>query len=222
MPCIGRHPPLPPCHHPFRRRRMRQARRVPRTRPDGLPPDVLRLEPVEGVDHHAVTGQLRLLHPVPCVAHVVLLQQELGQLGARDLDGPARQIRDGDDLTLLDLRTEAEEPPKSSTMGVLRHRRRRLSAAIVFFVLAVALGSALVGTAQEVGDTGLRPSERENWVARRRLAGPGSSPPTCRDRCGRCFPCWPVHVVIQPGRSVPLEYYPEAWRCKCGSKLFMP
>ncbi|CAD5189747.1 unnamed protein product [Musa acuminata subsp. malaccensis] len=107
-------------------------------------------------------------------------------------------------------------------MGVLRHRRRRLSAAIAFFVLAVALGSTLVGIAQEVGDTGLRPSERENWVARRRLAGPGSSPPTCWARCGRCFPCRPVHVAIQPGRSVPLEYYPEAWRCKCGSKLFMP
>ncbi|RZR97748.1 hypothetical protein BHM03_00026990 [Ensete ventricosum] len=110
-------------------------------------------------------------------------------------------------------------------MGVLRHRRRRLSAAVVFFVLAAALGEsndALVGIAQEVGDTGLRPSERENWVARRRLAGPGSSPPTCRARCGRCFPCRPVHVAIEPGRSVPLEYYPEAWRCKCGSKLFMP
>ncbi|KAG9451731.1 hypothetical protein H6P81_004635 [Aristolochia fimbriata] len=57
---------------------------------------------------------------------------------------------------------------------------------------------------------------------RRRLAGPGSSPPTCRSKCGRCSPCKPVHVPIQPGRSIPLEYYPEAWRCKCGNRLFMP
>ncbi|KAI3993122.1 hypothetical protein MKX01_009865 [Papaver californicum] len=52
--------------------------------------------------------------------------------------------------------------------------------------------------------------------------GVGSSPPTCRSRCGRCSPCKAVHVAIQPGRSVILEYYPEAWRCKCGNKLFMP
>nr|5XKN_E Chain E, EPIDERMAL PATTERNING FACTOR-like protein 4 [Arabidopsis thaliana]5XKN_F Chain F, EPIDERMAL PATTERNING FACTOR-like protein 4 [Arabidopsis thaliana] len=51
---------------------------------------------------------------------------------------------------------------------------------------------------------------------------PGSSPPTCRSKCGKCQPCKPVHVPIQPGLSMPLEYYPEAWRCKCGNKLFMP
>ena len=59
-------------------------------------------------------------------------------------------------------------------------------------------------------------------AARRGLVGPGSSPPTCRSRCGGCHPCRPVHVAIQPGRIFPLEYYPEAWRCKCGDKLFMP
>ncbi|CAA7394767.1 unnamed protein product [Spirodela intermedia] len=59
-------------------------------------------------------------------------------------------------------------------------------------------------------------------AARRRLVGPGSSPPTCRARCGRCSPCRPVHVAVHPGRIIPLDYYPEAWRCKCGSKLFMP
>ncbi|EYU41442.1 hypothetical protein MIMGU_mgv11b0174041mg, partial [Erythranthe guttata] len=41
-------------------------------------------------------------------------------------------------------------------------------------------------------------------------------------KCGRCSPCKAVHVPIQPGMSLPLEYYPEAWRCKCGNKLFMP
>ncbi|XP_055811916.1 EPIDERMAL PATTERNING FACTOR-like protein 4 [Solanum dulcamara] len=56
----------------------------------------------------------------------------------------------------------------------------------------------------------------------RRLSGPGSSPPTCRSKCGRCSPCKPARVSIQPGFSFTLEYYPEAWRCKCGNNLFMP
>ncbi|PUZ45325.1 hypothetical protein GQ55_8G213700 [Panicum hallii var. hallii] len=59
--------------------------------------------------------------------------------------------------------------------------------------------------------------------ARRRwLIGPGSSPPTCRARCGRCSPCRPTRVAIQPGVGPQWEYYPEVWRCKCGNKLFMP
>ena len=59
--------------------------------------------------------------------------------------------------------------------------------------------------------------------ARRRwLIGPGSSPPTCRARCGRCTPCRPTRVAIQPGVGPQWEYYPEVWRCKCGNKLFMP
>ncbi|CAL9152828.1 unnamed protein product [Musa hybrid cultivar] len=105
-------------------------------------------------------------------------------------------------------------------MGVLRHRR--LSAALAVFIFAAVLGSALVGIAQEMGDARLRPRERERVVARRLLLGLGSSPPTCRARCGRCFPCRPVHVAIHPGRNLPLEYYPEAWRCKCGNNVFMP
>lgn len=62
----------------------------------------------------------------------------------------------------------------------------------------------------------------ERVLSQKRLSGPGSSPPTCRSKCGRCSPCKPVHVPIQPGLSFPLEYYPEAWRCKCGNKLFVP
>ncbi|XP_057523990.1 EPIDERMAL PATTERNING FACTOR-like protein 5 [Amaranthus tricolor] len=57
---------------------------------------------------------------------------------------------------------------------------------------------------------------------RRKLIGPGSWPPSCRSKCGSCTPCKAVHVPIQPGVSVPLEYYPEAWRCKCGNHLYMP
>ncbi|OIS98864.1 PREDICTED: EPIDERMAL PATTERNING FACTOR-like protein 5 [Nicotiana attenuata] len=62
----------------------------------------------------------------------------------------------------------------------------------------------------------------ERVLIQRRLSGPGSSPPTCRSKCGRCSPCKPVRVSIQPGFSFTLEYYPEAWRCKCGNNLFMP
>ncbi|KAK7301584.1 hypothetical protein RJT34_12451 [Clitoria ternatea] len=60
-----------------------------------------------------------------------------------------------------------------------------------------------------------------DW-ARRFLAGPGSSPPQCTSKCGNCTPCRPVHVAVPPGTPVTAEYYPEAWRCKCGNKLNMP
>ncbi|KAJ0809472.1 putative EPIDERMAL PATTERNING FACTOR-like protein [Helianthus annuus] len=71
-------------------------------------------------------------------------------------------------------------------------------------------------------------SEKETlwaWTtttSRRRLTGPGSSPPRCAWKCGRCTPCKPVHVPVPPGNPVTAEYYPEAWRCKCGNRLYMP
>ncbi|KAK8955849.1 EPIDERMAL PATTERNING FACTOR-like protein 6 [Platanthera guangdongensis] len=52
--------------------------------------------------------------------------------------------------------------------------------------------------------------------------GPGSYPPRCTLKCGECKPCNPVHVPVPPGHPVIAEYYPEAWRCKCGNMLFMP
>ncbi|XP_047330982.1 EPIDERMAL PATTERNING FACTOR-like protein 6 [Impatiens glandulifera] len=57
---------------------------------------------------------------------------------------------------------------------------------------------------------------------RRFLTGLGSSPPRCRTKCGKCTPCTPVHVPLPPGKPVTAEYYPEAWRCKCGNRLFLP
>ncbi|CAO2166857.1 unnamed protein product [Urochloa humidicola] len=61
------------------------------------------------------------------------------------------------------------------------------------------------------------------WRRRRMLAeGPGSYPPRCTSKCGECSPCYPVHVAVPPGVPVTTEYYPEAWRCKCGNRLYMP
>ncbi|KAE8712682.1 EPIDERMAL PATTERNING FACTOR-like protein 4 [Hibiscus syriacus] len=59
-------------------------------------------------------------------------------------------------------------------------------------------------------------------LGRRLFSGPGSSPPRCISKCGDCTPCKPVHVSVPPGTPVTAEYYPEAWRCKCGNKLYMP
>ncbi|XP_051113414.1 EPIDERMAL PATTERNING FACTOR-like protein 6 isoform X2 [Andrographis paniculata] len=58
---------------------------------------------------------------------------------------------------------------------------------------------------------------------RRILGGLGSSPPRCAWKCGGCSPCKAVHVAVPPGNNpVTMEYYPEAWRCKCGDKLYIP
>lgn len=64
---------------------------------------------------------------------------------------------------------------------------------------------------------------KSRLIGIRKLLGfPGSSPPRCISKCGKCTPCRPVHVPVPPGTPVTAEYYPEAWRCKCGNKLYMP
>ncbi|XP_078164547.1 EPIDERMAL PATTERNING FACTOR-like protein 5 [Carex rostrata] len=109
-----------------------------------------------------------------------------------------------------------------ATRGLLGHQLSLLLLLLLFF--ATALGRVLEGDIERTRVR--RIMQNAEWDpaddARRQLIGPGSSPPTCRGRCGRCYPCRPVHVAIQPGVSFPLEYYPEAWRCKCGNKLYMP
>ncbi|GLJ12587.1 hypothetical protein SUGI_0194050 [Cryptomeria japonica] len=69
-----------------------------------------------------------------------------------------------------------------------------------------------------------RKSRVEIEIRRRKLSGPGSWPPTCISKCGKCTPCKAVRVPVKPGtpRVEPAEYYPEAWRCKCQNKLYMP
>ncbi|KAE9615106.1 hypothetical protein Lalb_Chr04g0251801 [Lupinus albus] len=55
-----------------------------------------------------------------------------------------------------------------------------------------------------------------DWPRRLLLdGGPGSFPPRCTSKCGKCTPC-------KPGMPVMMEYYPQAWRCKCGNKYYMP
>ncbi|XP_021716742.1 EPIDERMAL PATTERNING FACTOR-like protein 6 [Chenopodium quinoa] len=69
---------------------------------------------------------------------------------------------------------------------------------------------------------GATSSKDESNVARRILRGIGSSPPRCASKCGKCRPCRPVHVPVPPGTPVTAEYYPEAWKCKCGNRLYTP
>ncbi|XP_074558012.1 uncharacterized protein LOC141813907 [Curcuma longa] len=59
----------------------------------------------------------------------------------------------------------------------------------------------------------------------RLLMGPGSRPPRCTSRCGTCTPCYPVHVSVPPRqqqKADAAEYYPEAWRCRCRGRLYVP
>ncbi|KAB5545036.1 hypothetical protein DKX38_013148 [Salix brachista] len=114
-------------------------------------------------------------------------------------------------------------------MTLQRHRHHFLSTLTFFtfllFLSAPAtalshLGSGVFPQGGEEGGNGLM--DFQPVLTQKRLGGPGSSPPSCRSRCGKCSPCTAVHVTIQPGLSMPLEYYPEAWRCKCGNELFMP
>ncbi|KNA13803.1 hypothetical protein SOVF_113420, partial [Spinacia oleracea] len=64
---------------------------------------------------------------------------------------------------------------------------------------------------------GVKSGKDERDITRRILRGIGSYPPRCASKCGNCKPCKPVHVTVPPGAPVPAEYYPEAWKCKCGN-----
>ncbi|KAK7276111.1 hypothetical protein RIF29_17244 [Crotalaria pallida] len=75
---------------------------------------------------------------------------------------------------------------------------------------------------QGVVSGGIAEIHHIGWPRRLLLSGPGSFPPRCTSKCGNCTPCKPVHVPVPPGTPVTAEYYPEAWRCKCGNKYYMP
>ncbi|KAE8022669.1 hypothetical protein FH972_008452 [Carpinus fangiana] len=116
-------------------------------------------------------------------------------------------------------------------MGVLRRRLRRhthtlqtlTALTFLLFASATAISLSQLGSQQrELREKSEAESRAIFGLTRRTPLGLGSSPPSCRSNCGRCSPCYPVHVPIHPGLTTPLEYYPEAWRCQCGNKLFMP
>ncbi|CAI9776809.1 unnamed protein product [Fraxinus pennsylvanica] len=108
-------------------------------------------------------------------------------------------------------------------LGVLRHHHQcTISFATIAFLLLTSVSAfGLNPTTSQFGRK-IKEEVVERVLPQRRLGGPGSSPPTCRSKCGQCLPCKPVQVPIQPRFSIPLEYYPEAWRCKCDNKFFMP
>ncbi|TKY51192.1 EPIDERMAL PATTERNING FACTOR protein 4 [Spatholobus suberectus] len=118
-------------------------------------------------------------------------------------------------------------------MGVMRHHHFHLLQTFTTFTfLFFSSASAITTLTPQPSGGGaakhLNREEKENGspavpvAEEKRFGGPGSSPPSCRSKCGWCSPCQPVHVPVQPGLIIRLEYYPEAWRCKCGNKLFMP
>ncbi|KAK8936877.1 EPIDERMAL PATTERNING FACTOR-like protein 4 [Platanthera zijinensis] len=111
------------------------------------------------------------------------------------------------------------------------HGRAMAAALALIFLFAMSTSNYFLSSIEKKSGSEflkiLQDKEEQSFwdrpaVSGRRLSGPGSSPPICRSRCGGCIPCLPIHVSIQPGQSIPLEYYPEAWRCKCRNKLFIP
>lgn len=104
---------------------------------------------------------------------------------------------------------------KTTCLGLIRYQS---------FVRSADLSFQEIGKIkdQEVMENDMGFIIAVNFASRRLLSGPGSSPPRCTSKCGKCTPCKPVHVPVPPGTPVTAEYYPEAWRCKCGNKLYMP
>ncbi|KAL1192754.1 EPIDERMAL PATTERNING FACTOR-like protein 6 [Cardamine amara subsp. amara] len=86
-----------------------------------------------------------------------------------------------------------------------------------FYAQEEEKSTVVIKKMRKIGDDQSKEAE-----LRRNLRGLGSFPPRCSSKCGRCTPCKPVHVPVPPGTPVTAEYYPEAWRCKCGNKLYMP
>ncbi|ONK77201.1 uncharacterized protein A4U43_C02F4130 [Asparagus officinalis] len=96
---------------------------------------------------------------------------------------------------------------------------------VLIFSICALFSTVCHGRAcSESRSSSIEYSHNQMSNSRRRLSvgGPGSYPPRCSGKCGACKPCFPVHVPVPPGTPVITEYYPEAWRCKCRNKLYMP
>ncbi|CAA6658499.1 unnamed protein product [Spirodela intermedia] len=130
----------------------------------------------------------------------------------------------------------------ATSRGGRRHRRLSAIAAVALLFFATALDSHAAQFNLSLPSP-LLPTPRRKLGGRRRprQRGGGGEPAGRRRRrrpeatrrarvvpahvprqVRQVLPCRPVHVAVHPGRIIPLDYYPEAWRCKCGSKLFMP
>ncbi|KAG6579356.1 EPIDERMAL PATTERNING FACTOR-like protein 6, partial [Cucurbita argyrosperma subsp. sororia] len=72
-------------------------------------------------------------------------------------------------------------------------------------------GHAHIEVLKVVGDH----EHQELTLPRGRLGRPGSSPPNCTSKCGKCMPCTPVLVSVPPETPIRGDYYPLVWRCKC-------
>ncbi|KAH0886480.1 hypothetical protein HID58_062576 [Brassica napus] len=140
---------------------------------------------------------------------------KLGQFDAQvlgDCDGMSRLTGPSDSLQHTKTRTVLDFGP-FTTCGSMPWLFLR------FDLNRVEEGKGTLVMIKKMKKTG----DRSNAAGERRiLRGLGSSPPRCLSKCGRCTPCKPVHVPVPPGTPVTAEYYPEAWRCKCGNKLYMP
>ncbi|KEH43806.1 hypothetical protein MtrunA17_Chr1g0204791 [Medicago truncatula] len=122
-------------------------------------------------------------------------------------------------------------------MCVLRHPGKHhcfwLLPTFIFLLFSSSSAITLLAPQPSSSGTVLKHQKMENgsptspWkkrevVEQKKLAGPGSTPPSCRSKCSSCNPCQPVRMPVHPGLIIRLEYYPEAWRCKCGNKYFLP
>ncbi|CAA7392926.1 unnamed protein product [Spirodela intermedia] len=137
--------------------------------------------------------------------------------------------------------SETDRDLRQSSLDNCRRRERgplhrEIPRSLLLLLLSLSLSLLSTATAGNSCGRERKPTaaaaEEELWrrstitaaaAARgRSLLGPGSYPPRCSSKCGDCTPCRPVHVAVPPGTPVLTEYYPEAWRCKCGGRLYMP
>ncbi|KAL6970295.1 EPIDERMAL PATTERNING FACTOR-like protein 6 [Sarracenia purpurea var. burkii] len=93
-----------------------------------------------------------------------------------------------------------------------------MSVANFEMILEKQNGKEIIASKEKKGDLGVKSGQEDREV----LSWPESSPPRCSSKCGHCTPCKSVHVSVPPGTPVIAEYYLEAWRCKCGNKVFKP
>lgn len=86
------------------------------------------------------------------------------------------------------------------------------------YVSLIDIGFSLKGLGCIEGE----PNDKEDTY--RCLSRLGSRPPSCRQKCEGCIPCYPTqtptttdHIGVQYA-----NYEPVGWKCKCGTSFFNP